>query len=180
MEYRRAKFLGGTYFFTVVTYGRKNIFANIENVTLIRKAFRHVMEKYPFTIDAFVLLPDHLHCIWTLPDGDMDFSNRWRLIKSFFTKKCLSEYRNIANESRVKKKEQAVWQRRFWEHLIRDDNDYEKHVEYIHYNPVKHGHVKSPKDWIYSSFHKYARQGKYDLNWGAGEPIKFDEAIGCE
>lgn len=180
MEYRRAKILGGTYFFTVVTYGRKNIFANTENVKLLRNAFRHVMVKYPFTIDAFVLLPDHLHCIWILPDNDMDFSNRWRLIKSFFTKECLREYRNIANDSRTKKKEQAVWQRRFWEHLIRDDNDYEKHVEYIHYNPVKHGHVKSPKDWIYSSFHKYVRQGKYDLNWGAGESIKFDETIGCE
>jgi putative transposase len=110
----------------------------------------------------------------------MDFSNRWRLIKSFFTKECLPEYRNIANDSRTKKKEQAVWQRRFWEHLIRDDNDYEKHVEYIHYNPVKHGHVKSPKDWVYSSFHKYVRQGKYDFNWGAGEPLKFDETIGYE
>ena len=180
MEYRRAKILGGTYFFTVITYARKNILTDPVNITLLRDASRHVMEKHPFEIDAFVLLPDHLHCIWTLPDGDMDFSKRWRLIKSYFTRNCLPEYRNIANNARIKKKEQAVWQRRYWEHLIRDDNDYLRHVEYIHYNPVKHGYVKAPRDWEYSSFHKYVRQGKYENNWGTGESIKFDEAIGNE
>ena len=180
MEYRRAKISGGTYFFTVVTYDRNGIFTNPVNVTLLRNAFRHVMEKWPFKIDAFVLLPDHLHCIWTMPDGDMDFSKRWRLIKSYFTKSCLPEYRNIANDARIKKKEQAVWQRRFWEHFIRDDDDYLRHVEYIHYNPVKHGHAKAPRDWEYSSFHKYVRQGKYDPDWGAGDLIKFDETIGSE
>jgi putative transposase len=180
MEYRRAKILGGTYFFTVITYGRNVIFHNPVNVTLLRNAFRHVMEKWPFKIDAFVLLPDHLHCIWTVPDGDMDFSKRWRLIKSYFTSYCLPEYRNIANDSRNKKKEQAVWQRRFWEHFIRDDDDYLRHVEYIHYNPVKHGHAKAPRDWPYSSFHKYVGQGKYDPDWDAGDSINFDGTIGNE
>ncbi len=180
MEYQRAKILGGTYFFTVVTYGRKSIFADPVNVALLRNAFRDLMKKQPFIIDAFVLLPDHLHCIWSLPDGDLNYSERWRLIKSYFTKKCLSEYRNLPGDSRIKKNEQAVWQRRFWEHLIRDENDYQRHVEYIHYNPVKHGHAKAPRDWAYSSFHKYVERGKYEANWGAGESIIFDEAIGSE
>ena len=180
MEYRRAKIFGGTYFFTVVTYGRKGILTDPANVTLLRNAFRHVMEKQPFKIDAFVLLPDRLHCIWTLPDEDIDFPKRWKSIKSYFTRKCLPEYRNIPNGARIKKKEQAVWQRRYWEHLIRDDDDYLRHVEYIHYNPVKHGHSRTPGEWAYSSFHKYVRQGKYDYNWGAGESIKFDEKIGNE
>jgi putative transposase len=180
MEYRRAKISGGTYFFTVVTYSRKSIFINPLNVTLLRDAFRYVMEKLPFKIDAFVLLPDHLHCIWSLPDGDMDFSKRWRFVKSYFTRKCLPEYRDIANDARIKKNEQAVWQRRFWEHLIRDDNDYLRHVDYIHYNPVKHGHAKATRDWAYSSFHKYVKQGKYDPDWGAGESLNFDEKIGGE
>ena len=153
---------------------------NHENVDLLRQAFRHVMEWHPFIIDAFVLLPDHLHCIWTLPEGDMDFSKRWRLIKSYFTKKCDHGYKNTPSASRKKKNEQAVWQRRFWEHLIRDDEDYLRHVEYIHYNPVKHGLVKAPKDWPYSSFHKYMRERKYDLNWGAVRLMTFDEAIGKE
>jgi putative transposase len=180
MDYRRAKIKGGSYFFTVVTYGRNKILTNNENVFLLREAFRHVMEGHPFILDAFILLPDHLHCIWTLPEGDMDFSKRWRLVKSYFTKKCDHEHKNTPNASRKKKNEQAVWQRRFWEHLIRDDEDYLRHVEYIHYNPVKHGLVKAPKDWPYSSFHKYVREGKYDLNWGVGQLLTFDEAIGKE
>jgi putative transposase len=165
-------------FFTVVTYGRKGILAHPINITLLRDAFRYVMEKQPFKIDAIVLLPDHLHCIWTLPEGDMDFSKRWKSIKSYFTRKCLPEYRNIPSDARNKKKEQAIWQRRFWEHFIRDDKDYLGHVEYIHYNPVKHGYVKAPADWAYSSFHKYVRHGKYNHNRGAGELLKFDEVIG--
>ena len=178
MEYRRSKILGGTYFFTLVTYGRNGIFTNPANVTLLRNAFRHVMENQPFKVDAFVLLPDHLHCIWTLPDEDMDFSKRWRLIKSYFTRKCLPEYRNIANNARIKKKEQAVWQRRFWEHFIRDDNDYRRHVEYIHYNPVKHGYVSSPIDWGHSSFREFLNEGYYSEGWGVKEGLNFDGEFG--
>lgn len=138
------------------------------------------MDNHPFTIDAFVLLPDHLHCIWTMPEGDRDFSIRWRLTKSYFSRKCDATHKNIPSRSRRKKKEQAVWQRRFWEHLIRDEQDFVKHIEYIHYNPVKHGLAKAPKDWEYSSFHRYVREGVYDLEWGAGENIMFDDAIGRE
>ena len=180
MQYSRTRTKGGTYFFTVVTYKRKKILTQSDNVSLLREAFRHVMEKHSFAIDAFVLLPDHLHCIWTLPNGDRDFSTRWRLIKSYFSKKCDDRHKNTPPRSRQNKKEQAVWQRRFWEHLIRDERDFVRHVEYIHYNPVRHGLVNAPRDWEYSSFHRYVREGMYDLDWGAGRDITLDAAIGNE
>jgi len=110
-------------------------------------------------------------------DGDRDFSTRWRLIKSYFSRKCDGRHKNIPSRSRQNRKEQAVWQRPFWEHLIRDEHDFIWHVEYIHYNPVKHGLVKTPEDWEYSSFHRYVRDGLYDLKWGAGEDMSFDETI---
>jgi putative transposase len=150
------------------------------NVLLLRESFRHVMEKHPFTIDAFVLLPDYLHCLWTLSDGDRNFSKRWRLIKSYFSRKCDDKYKHTTSVSRQKKKEQAVWQRRFWEHLIRDEDDFARHVEYIHYNPVKHGLANAPKDWEYSSFHRYVHDGVHDLEWGAARDITFDAGVGNE
>ncbi|MBW2568552.1 MAG: transposase [Deltaproteobacteria bacterium] len=180
MRYRRARTKGGTYFFTVVTYKRNKILCQHNNVSLLRESFRHVMAKHLFAIDAFVLLPDHLHCLWTLPDGDRDFSKRWRLIKSYFSRKCDDKYKLTPSASRQKKKEQAVWQSRFWEHLIRDERDFARHVEYIHYNPVKHRLATAPKDWEYSSFHRYVRDGMYDLEWGAGGDITLDETIGRE
>ncbi len=125
---------------------RKPILTHPQNVDLLRKSYKKVMKKHPFKIDALVLLPEHLHCIWTLPKDDCDYSTRWRLIKSYFTRYCDPQYKLERFESRVKKKEQALWQRRFWEHTITDDEDYLKHVDYIHYNPVKHGLVKAPKD----------------------------------
>lgn len=105
------------------------------------------MQKLPFKIDAIVILPDHLHAILTLPDGDLDFSNRWRLIKNYFSHQCALEYHGEFSKSRAKKKELTIWQRRFWEHCIRDEIDFVHHVDYIHYNPVKHGLVSAPKDW---------------------------------
>ncbi|OEU63784.1 MAG: transposase [Desulfobacterales bacterium S5133MH16] len=180
MRYRRAQIKGATYFFTVVTHKRTKFLCESENVSLLRETFKYVIEKHPFTIDAFVLLPDHLHCLWTLPDGDHDFSKRWRLIKTYFTRKCDDKYKHTPPVSRQSKKEQAVWQRRFWEHLIRDEDDFIRHVEYIHYNPVKHGLVMTPKGWPYSSFHRYVRDGCYNLEWGAGQDITFDETIGRE
>jgi len=176
MRYRRARTKGGTYFFTVVTFKRERILTKPENVTLLREAFRHVMGNHHFTIDAFVLLPDHLHCIWSLPDGDCDFSTRWRLIKSYFSRKCDKGYKATPYESR-KKKEQAIWQRRFWEHLIRDDDDIIKRMEYIHYYRVKHGFVSAPKDWTYSSFHRYVQEGKYSPEWAAGIEMKLPESV---
>jgi len=180
MQYRRAKIKGGTYFFTVVTYQRRRFLCQPENVKLLRNAFRHVMQEYKFKIDALVLLPDHLHCIWTLPDDDSDFSTRWRLIKGYFSKYCEDQYRSDVSKAREKKNEQAVWQRRFWEHAIRDEDDYARHVDYIHYNPIKHGLAKAPKDWEYSSFHRYVQNGIYDVIWGAKQEIIFSGNIGNE
>ena len=115
------------------------------------------MEKHPFHIDAFVLLPDHLHCLWTMPVDDHDFSTRWRLIKSAFTRQCEARYKEAPSKNMLAKQEQAVWQRRFWEHAIRDDRDFKNHLEYIHYNPVKHGLATTPAEWPTSTFHKYVR-----------------------
>jgi len=186
MRYRRAQVKGGTYFFTVVTHKRIKIFNRSDNVELLRQAFRKVIKRHPFKIDAFALLPDHLHCIWTLPKGDADFSTRWRLIKSYFSRQIgmvgWVEGRNPTKTttSRLKKKEKLIWQRRFWEHLIRDHEDLRRHVEYIHYNPVKHGLTKAPVDWDYSSFHRYVDKGMYDMKWGAGIKMKFDTTVGYE
>jgi len=157
---------------------RQPILCNTDSINKIKIAFKHVMKKHPFVVDAMVLLPDHLHCLWTLPDEDKDFSTRWRLIKSHFTRAY--DEKLIPSKSRRNKKEQAVWQRRFWEHLIRDENDYEKHVEYIHYNPVKHGFVSAPAQWPHSTFHRFVQNGLYAQDWGAGEMITFGNAIGNE
>ncbi len=180
MQYRRAKIPGATYFFTVVTHNRQPILCHPENVDLLRNALRQVMQQRPFKIDAFVLLPNHLHCIWTLPEADADFSTRWRLIKSNFSRQCHNQYQGKISASRQKKREKAVWQRRFWEHQIRDQQDFNNHVDYIHYNPVHHGLVLSSKDWQYSSFHRYVQKGIYDAMWGASESIIFDSRIGME
>lgn len=180
MKYRRSRAAGGTYFFTLVTHRRRRFLCEPENISHLREAFRHVMSRHHFTVDAFVLLPDHLHCIWTLPEGDCDFSTCWRLIKSAFTCVCDESYRGTASSSRKRKSEQAVWQRRFWEHQIRDEIDLRQHVEYIHYNPVKHVLVDAPKDWAYSSFLRYVRKGIYDLEWGMRDTISFDVGVGSE
>ena len=180
MQYRRAKTKGGTYFFTVVTHNRRQLLCVDDNVSHMREAFRYVMEDHLFEIDAIVLLPDHLHCIWTLPDDDHDFSTRWRLIKSYFTRHCDPECRGSRSASRQKKQEQAVWQRRFWEHQIRDERDFTQHVEYIHYNPVKHGLAKAPRDWPYSRHHHDVRWGIYAESWGADKEIVFADGIGHE
>jgi putative transposase len=188
MKYRRENIKGGTYFFTVVTNQRIKIYNEPNNVQLLREAFKDVKGRHPFKIDAFVLLPDHLHCIWTMPHDDADFSIRWRLIKSYFSRKFDqvgwvdkgNPTLRFNTASRLKKKEKPIWQRRFWEHLIRDNEDFKRHVEYIHFNPVKHGLVESPKDWVNSSFQRYVNKGLYNLEWGSGTPIEFDEAVGYE
>ncbi|MFE1747914.1 transposase [Coleofasciculus sp. H7-2] len=180
MQYRRAKIEGGTYFFTLVTHNRRKFLCIPSNISILRNAFREIIKTHPFKIDACVILPDHLHCIWTLPDGDSDFSTRWRLIKSYFSRNCEPQYHQKVSLSRQSKKEQSIWQRRFWEHQIRDEEDFAKHIDYIHYNPVKHGLVKAPKDWEYSSFHRYVNAGIYDVSWGSGEEILFDVSIGHE
>ena len=149
MQYRRAKSPGSSYFFTLVTHNRRPILCEPENINLLRDSFRQVQRQHPFKIDAIVILPDHLHCIWTLPPLDADFSTRWRLVKSWFSRRCQGQYRGKISASRQHKQEQAVWQRRFWEHLIRDEEDYQRHVDYIHYNPVAHNLVAKVEDWQY-------------------------------
>src|ERR1700733_7572580 len=143
-QYRRFYQSGGNYFFTLVTYYRYPFFKNLENVKKFKVAINKVKKKYPFSLNAIVVLPDHLHCLWKLPENDQDFSMRWRLIKRYFSMEM--------NASINHRKEKEVWQRRFWEHTIRDENDWQKHMDYIHYNPVKHGLVRMPGDWQYSSF----------------------------
>jgi len=179
MRYRRAKIEGGTYFFTVVTYHRMKTLCLSENIELLKDAFAYAKKRRPFDIEAIALLPDHLHFILTLPPNDNDFPTRLRHIKSHF-----SRYSSGAgpdnNASRNRKREKAVWQRRYWEHVIRDEEDFIRHVDYIHYNPVKHHLVASPKDWKFSSFHHYVRKGVYDLEWGAGEELKFSDEVGHE
>jgi putative transposase len=168
------------FFFTVVTYDRKRILCSDENPGFLKEAFKCIKERHPFRIDAIVILPDHLHCFWTLPEGDSDFSKRWMLIKKQFTRTCVYPDRNTPSASRLHKREQTVWQRRFWEHQIRDDRDYRSHVEYIHYNPVKHGLVKAPIEWPYTSFHRVVRAGVYHNDWGSAAPVVFDAAVGNE
>ena len=142
MQYRRLKTPGGTYFFTVVTFARRKILCEPENIELLKTAIRLTQAQGPFVIDAFVLLPDHLHTIWTLPLDDTDYSMRWNTIKGYFSKHCLHTYKSTTNTSQKNKRAQTVWQARFWEHQIRDELDYEKHCDYLHWNPVKHGLVE--------------------------------------
>ena len=178
MEYRRLFQPGGTYFFTVVTYQRRPIFSSPQAVKLLRDAFRYTLERLPFIIVASVILPDHMHFIWTLPVECSDFSTRWKMIKSYFTKNWRSKGVVSKSISRRRKGEADVWQRRFWEHLIRDERDFANHIEYIHNNPVKHGLAKSPAEWQYSSFMKYVRDGMYDVNWNvevAGAGFRAEE-----
>jgi len=166
MRYRRVLIPGGTYFFTIVTHQRRPIFSTPGAVNLLRRAFLYTIQRMPFTIVASVILPDHMHFVWTLPPESSNYSTRWRLIKSHFTRHWCVQETASENTSRARKAEKDVWQRRFWEHLIRDELDLARHVEYIHYNPVKHGLVNSPGEWAYSSFSRYVRDGIYSLDWG--------------
>ena len=180
-NYRRANTKGGTYFFTVVTYRRQRFLCD-ENVrNALREGIKTTQASHPFTIDAWVLLPDHIHCIWTLPPDDADFGIRWAMIKRYVTKQCGQELKRDAwiNRSKQKRKESTLWQRRFWEHQIRNERDYERHMDYLHYNPVKHGLVEKVAGWPHSTFHRYVRQGVYGMDWtgvvdqepkGFGEP----------
>jgi putative transposase len=161
-NYHRACFPGGVYFFTVVTHDRAQVFINEERVEVLREAFRKVMAVRPFQIDAMVVLPEHLHCIWRMPEGDADFSSRWREIKKAVSRQI--------DTTTNKRNERMVWQRRFWEHAIRDEDDWRKHMDYIHFNPVKHGLAKLPDEWRWSSFSHAVSKGWYEDSWGASEP----------
>ncbi len=162
VQYRRNFVPGGTFFFTVTLVDRRSS-ALVEHIASLRAAFRATRSERPFTIDAIVVLPDHLHAIMTLPPDDCDFSGRWRRLKSVFTRRVVAAGVPI---ERNQKGEHTLWQRRFWEHTIRDDKDFARHVDYIHFNPVKHGLVTRVCDWPHSSFHRYVREGLLPEDWG--------------
>jgi putative transposase len=175
VRYRRNWLHGGTYFFTLVLADRRST-ALVDNIAALRLAFRATQQERPFTIDAIVVLPDHLHAIFTLPQDDFDFAGRWRRIKGHFSTSLLAAGTAIRRHANG---ELALWQRRYWEHTIRDENDFARHADYVHYNPVKHGLVKRVRDWPHSSFHLYVRRGILPEDWagdvnegalGYGEP----------
>ncbi|MGK7244640.1 REP-associated tyrosine transposase [Buttiauxella agrestis] len=156
-NYRRMRVAGGTWFFTVNLHDRQSDLLTRKIVEL-RQSIRKVKQRYPFEINAWIILPDHMHCVWTLPANDSHYSQRWRAIKKTFTKSFSGNT--------------TVWQKRFWEHSIRDERDYQAHVDYVYINPVKHGLGKSASEWPYSSFHRDVRNGLYPADW-AGKVEDF-------
>jgi putative transposase len=178
-NYRRPYIFGGTYFITQVTYQRVPWLCSNIGRKALREAIEKVREKYPFTIEAFVLLPDHFHCLLTLPHDDSDFSVRLRLIKTYVTKyygQQLGIKRDIS-QSRQKRKESNLWQRRFWEHLIRNEQDFALHCNYIHNNPVHHGLCNNPTDWEYSTIHRFITLGIYLPDWGSDGKTEKPQGI---
>ena len=171
-EYRRYRAEGGTFFFTVNLENRASN-ALVANVDALRSAVASVLIERPFSIEAMVVLPDHLHTVWTLPEGDSDFSTRWKDIKTRFTKRTgLLGHRSVSKEV---KGERGVWQRRFWEHMVRDEADYRAHVAYCWGNPVKHGLCERAVDWPYSSLHRDMRLGRVPVEWGTPVEGAFGE-----
>jgi putative transposase len=163
-SYRRNLVPGGSYFFTVNLWDRRSGLLT-GHVDALRAAFRFARARHPFAVDAIVVLPDHLHAVWTLPDGDADFALRWRLITAAVSRALPSG--ETVSRSRADKGERGIWQRRYWEHTLRDEADVARHVDYIHFNPVKHGHVTRVRDWPHSSFHRMVELGVYPDDWGA-------------
>lgn len=162
MRYRRAWVSGGTFFFTLALHDRSQTWLT-DHISCLRNAMRSVQRRHPFEILAVVVLPDHLHALWRLPDGDCDFAVRWSLIKSGFSRQ-LPRSESISL-SRHLKRERGIWQRRYWEHRLRDQDDVRAHIDYIHFNPVKHGYVQRASDWPYSSIHRFIRQGVVGEDW---------------
>jgi putative transposase len=171
MEYRRVWCAGGTYFFTVNLLERQGNNLLTQQIDLLRQAIQNVKRNHPFKIHAWVVLHDHMHCVIELPEGDSDFATRWRLIKMNFSKGLPKSERRSA--VRIARGERGIWQRRYWEHLIRDERDFRAHMDYVHINPVKHGLVSCVRDWPYSTFHRYVEDGIYSLDW-AGPSIALD------
>jgi len=169
--YRRNRVEGGTYFFTVTLRDRQTSLLT-KHVGLLRESVRKTRRARPFIIDAWVVLPEHMHAIWTLPTGDADYSTRWRSIKANFSHEL---GKVLENSKCTAKGEYGFWQRRFWEHTIRDEEDYVRHVDYLHYNPVKHGYVHRVTDWPYSSFHRFMANKTYPSDWGYFEENELDE-----
>lgn len=170
--YTRAWVPGGTFFFTVNLYERHHNSLLIDKIHLLRRAFKTVHESHPFSMDAVVVLPEHLHCIWRLPKGDDRFDQRWQLIKIAFSRSLTTD-ENVS-ASRTRRRERGIWQRRYWEHAIRDEDDWRRHVDYIHYNPVKHGYVSRAIDWPHSSLNRYLKKGMYSDDWVLSNDQELD------
>jgi putative transposase len=168
-EYRRYFVPGGTYFFTLVTHARRPFLCDPLARHCLRTAIKEIQRNRPFELVAMVLLPDHLHAIWSLPARDQSYHVRWRRIKEVFTQGYLAGggSEGPISAGRRARGERGIWQRRYWEHTIRDEFDFERHFDYLHYNPVKHGYARSPAEWPHSSFHRWVRQNVYDPEWGS-------------
>jgi putative transposase len=162
-RYRRPTIEGGIFFFTLALVDRSSELL-VQHIERLRQVYRAVQSRLPFETNAICILPDHLHAIWTLPPGDTDFASRWSQIKSGFSRGLAPA--QLRSRSQVRRRETGIWQRRFWEHAMRDDADFERHVDYIHFNPVKHGYVTRVCDWPYSSFHRYVKNGLLPADWG--------------
>src|SRR6056297_1663847 len=173
-NYRRDRTSGGTYFFTVALRDRASALL-VDHIDDLRHAVRETRRRMPFEIVAWVVLPEHMHAVWKMPEGDIDYSVRWGMIKSRFSRRL--SVAAGSSSSRQRRREASIWQRRFWEHRIRDDHDLRTHFDYIHFNPVKHGHCQRVGDWPYSTFHRWVRQGHYESDWGIGE-LRFDGSFG--
>ncbi len=179
-NYRRALDHGPCFFFTVVTYRRQPFLVRDECRDALRMAIQTARKTPPFDIDAWVLLPDHIHCIWSLPPDDSDFPRRWNVIKSSFSR-LMKDRLHQAERTTCSARRQrnlSIWQRRYWEHRIRDDDDFRRHMDYIHFNPVKHGLVRRVSDWPYSTFHRHVKNGSYPSEWAdcsAGAEGQFGE-----
>ena len=171
-DYRRAWHPGGTYFFTVSLLQRRGNDLLTRHIDLLRDTVRMVRERHPFVIHGWVVLPDHMHCVIELPSGDVDFATRWRLIKIGVSKGLpLTEWRS---RTRFNRGERGIWQRRYWEHLIRDEADFRAHMDYVHFNPVKHGLVKRVVEWPHSTFHRLVRLEVYPPDWAGGDEDALD------
>jgi putative transposase len=185
-KWRRAHVPGGSFFFTLVTDCRARFLTGIPARPILGSIIRRCQMKWPFTINAFVLLPDHLHTIWSLPPGDDRYSTRWGWIKKEFTKSwlALGGCEQEQTEGRKRDRRRGVWQPKFWEHTLEDEEDFERHFDYVHYNPVKHGYVRCPREWPWSSFHRWVQQGVYPEHWACwqnGRTLDFsgiEETVG--
>ncbi len=175
-NYRRYRVAGGSYFFTLKTERNAPLFASDANRRLLGVVFREMKKKWPVEVEAIILLPDHLHAIWTLPTGDDEYPKRWGWLKKEFTQRYLESggVEQQRSSSRKQNRRRGVWQRRYWEHTLKDEDDFETYFDYIHWNPVKHGYVECPVDWPHSSFHRWVECGFYGSNWGCGQRARKD------
>src|SRR3989304_5863907 len=171
-DYRRHYLPSGTLFFTAVTHHRRPILWAAMARRCLREALETVRADWSIELVAIVLLPEHLHTVWTLPPGDARYPIRWKRIKEEFTRRYLKAGGEeiMPSRSRLRHAERGIWQRRYWEHAVRDEEDLKRCVDYVHWNPKKHGHLANVRDWRWSSFHRFVRLGEYTAGWGAGDP----------